>query len=82
MKHEIRAMDDNPLTRPRTGDRTVYIRPADLAELPQAARDWAAESDRFYVLHDADGERLAIVLGRRFAFEIARDHDFIPVHVH
>lgn len=35
-----------------------------------------------YALHDADGERLAVMLDRETAFKAAEAHDMAPVSVH
>ena len=35
-----------------------------------------------YAVHDADGQRLAVVRDRRLAFVLARQNDLAPVSVH
>ncbi len=63
-------------------DRIAYIRPVDLADLPADMLDQADAADDLYAVHDEDGQRLALVNGRRLAFYIARQNDMSPVHVH
>ncbi len=64
------------------GERMVYIRPVDVAELPAELREQALGRDRIYAVHAPDGARLALVHNRRLAFELARQNDFAPVGVH
>ena len=63
-------------------ERIVYVRPVDVAELPQEVRDNSEGLETIYALHAADGERLALVANRDMAFALARQNDFAPVTVH
>lgn len=63
-------------------ERTVYVRPVDVAELPDEMRDQAGGRRHVYALHNAEGDRLALVKDRKLAFVIARQNDFAPVNVH
>ncbi len=63
-------------------DRLVYIRPVNVAELPDEVRDQAEGRDQVYAVHSAEGERLALVADRKMAFILARQNDFAPVNVH
>lgn len=63
-------------------NRIVYIRPVDVADLPEEVRDQADGLDHVYAVHSAAGERLALVADRRMAFILARQNDFAPVNVH
>lgn len=63
-------------------DRLVYIRPVNVAELPDDVRDQAEGRDHVYAVHSAEGERLALVADRKLAFVLARQNDFAPVNVH
>ena len=63
-------------------ERIVYIRPVAVAELPAEVREQAAGMDEIYALHDADGQRLALVKDRTLAFILARQNDLAPVSVH
>lgn len=63
-------------------ERLVYVRPVDVADLPSEMRDQAEGRDQVYALHNADGDRLALVADRDMAFILARQNDFAPVNVH
>jgi hypothetical protein len=63
------------------GQRIVYVKAVDVADLPKAVRDEAGDLSRLYAVHDSDGQRLALVADRRMAFVLARQHDFAPVSV-
>ena len=63
-------------------NRIVYIRPVDVADLPEEVRDQADGLDHVYAVHSAAGERLALVADRKMAFILARQNDFAPVNVH
>lgn len=65
-----------------TGQRTVYVKTVDVADLPQELRESAGDQTQLYAVHNADGEQLALVSDRRMAFVLARQHDYRPVAVH
>lgn len=60
----------------------VYVRPVEVAELPDEVRDEVGDTKTIYAVHRADGERLALVKDRNLAFMLARQNDFAPVTVH
>jgi hypothetical protein len=60
----------------------VYVRPVQVADLPKEIRDQSHGIKTLYAVHDADGQRLALVRDRKLAFVLARQHDFAPVPVH
>ncbi len=60
----------------------VYVRPVDVAELPDDVRGELGDEKIIYAVHRADGERLALVKDRKLAFMLARQNDFAPVTVH
>ena len=62
--------------------RLVYIRPVNVADLPQGIQDQAGGSDKIYGVHSSDGLCLALVKDRQLAFALARQNDFAPVGVH
>ena len=62
--------------------RLVYIRPVEIADLPEDIQVEAAGTKKIYAVHSADGERLALVGDRSLAFALARQNDFAPVSVH
>jgi hypothetical protein len=66
---------------PETGERIVYVRPVPVAELPDEVRAQVGDVGIIYAVHDADGERLALVRDRRMAFALARQNDMAPVSV-
>jgi hypothetical protein len=63
-------------------ERIVYVRPVAVAELPAEVREQAGGMEEIYALHDADGQRLALVRDRTLAFILARQNDLAPVSVH
>ena len=67
---------------PGGDDRIVYVRPVDVIDLPVEVQDAAEGAERIYAVHNADGERLALVRDRKMAFVLARQNDLAPVNVH
>ena len=63
-------------------DRIVYVRPVAVADLPEEVREQAEGIDQLFAVHNADGERLALVRDRKLAFVLARQNDLAPVNVH
>ena len=69
---------------PIDGKQIVYVRPVAIDDLPE---DLRAEVEAqglttLYAVHDAAGERLALVKDRWLAFMLARQNDMAPVSVH
>lgn len=62
--------------------RIVYVRPVDVAGLPDELQEQAAGASVIYALHDADGSRLALVKDRSLAFMLARENNLSAVSVH
>lgn len=60
----------------------VYVRPVKVDELPEDVRQQAGGLDTLYAVHNAEGERLALVRDRKLAFILAKQHDMVPVTVH
>jgi len=60
----------------------VYVKAVNVADLPKEVRDEAGDLQQLYAVHDAEGQRLALVVNRRMAFLLARENDFSPVAVH
>ncbi|MGP3699280.1 DUF1150 family protein [Rhodobacter sp. NSM] len=73
---------NTPFDFPEGNGRLVYVRPVSVAELPEDVQSMARGLDHVYALHDADGERLALVRDRHLAFILARQNDLAPVNVH
>lgn len=67
---------------PETGDRIVYVRSVAVTDLPGEVQAQAEGLQTLYAVHDADGERLALVRDRKLAFLLARQNDLAPVSVH
>ncbi|WP_116134899.1 DUF1150 family protein [Tropicimonas sp. IMCC34043] len=60
----------------------VYVRPVDRSDLPDDIRSQTEGVEDLFAVHDADGQRLALVRGRKLAFLLARQNDMTPVNVH
>ena len=67
---------------PDGADRIVYVREVAVNDLPEEVRREAAGLEKLYAVHNAEGERLALVRDRHMAFVLARQNDFAPVAVH
>ncbi|MEI2807075.1 DUF1150 family protein [Albidovulum sp.] len=67
---------------PEEGERIVYVREVAVAELPEDIRAQVMGLDTLYALHDAEGERLALVKDRKLAFILARQNHMAPVSAH
>lgn len=67
---------------PENPDRTVYVKPILVTDLPSEMRDQAEGLDQLYAVHDSEGQQLALVGDRKLAFELAKQHDYAPVMVH
>lgn len=64
------------------GNRIVYVKAVNVANLPQEVRTQVGDLDHLYAVHDLDGQQLALVADRKLAFVLARQHDLSPVAVH
>jgi hypothetical protein len=71
-------MNRNPFTAP-DGKAIVYIRELAAEEMPDELRGTEA---RFFAVHDAEGNRLAVTPDRRVAFALAKQNDLRPLSVH
>jgi hypothetical protein len=60
----------------------VYVRAVKVDDLPEEMRQQMGGLDTLYAVHNAEGERLALVRDRRMAFILARQNDMDPVTVH
>ena len=54
----------------------------DPADLPEEVRAQTGGATNLYAVHAANGDRLALVTGRKLAFALARQNDMLPVNVH
>ncbi|MFW8594521.1 DUF1150 family protein [Cribrihabitans neustonicus] len=64
------------------GQRTVYVKAVNVADLPKEVQAGAGGRKHLYSVHDTSGGQLALVADRRLAFVLARQNDFTPVPVH
>lgn len=64
------------------GSDIVYVKPVEVASLPEAMREQAGNLTTIFAVHDTAGTRLALVADRNLAFMLARQHDKVPVTVH
>ena len=62
-------------------NRIVYIRPIDTAAVPEAVAS-GITAPMVYAIHDASGNRLAVIADRDAAFYVARQHEMTPVYAH
>ncbi|MEM8772393.1 MAG: DUF1150 family protein [Pseudomonadota bacterium] len=69
--------------------KLVYIRPIAASDVMDDLEDALGDIDSaiegdaiLYSVHDADGERLALVGDRELAFAAARQYEMTPVSVH
>lgn len=67
---------------PEGETRIVYVRPVRVDELPPEVQAQVGGLKTVYAVHDADGDRLALVRDRKLAFALARQNDLAPVNVH
>ena len=63
-------------------DRIVYIKSVDVDDLPDDIRGQVPNETMLYALHNASGQRLALVKERDMAFVLARQNNLSPVTVH
>lgn len=75
-------MDTKYAFETETQHPIVYVRAVSVADLPQEVREQAVGHDTLYAVHDAEGQRLALVHDRSLAFALARQNDLDPVTVH
>ncbi len=64
------------------GRPIVYVREVAVKDLPADVRAQVLGARKLYAVHDAGGERLALVKDRNLAFALARQNDLSPVTVH
>ena len=59
----------------------VYVRALNAEEIAGLPAEMP-EGVAVYAIHDAQGARLALTDNRELAFQVARQHDRLPVSVH
>lgn len=76
-------MGDREVLANTEGNRIVYVRSVDVADLPKEIRLQAPPGlETIYAVHGEDGERLALVKDRKLAFFLAAQNDMAAVSVH
>ena len=75
-------MDTRYENLPTGDDRIVYVRPVAVEDLPDEMQQAVGDEKLLFAVHNADGERLAVVKDRKLAFMLARENDYAPVNVH
>lgn len=70
---------DHPNPNLPKGRGIAYVREATEADLPQGAVE---APGKLFSIHDAAGNRLALVPTRDLAFAVIRRNDMVPVSVH
>lgn len=63
-------------------DRIVYVREVKTEDLPDDVKAQVGDTRTLFAVHNANGERLALVKDRALAFVLARQNDLAPVAVH
>jgi hypothetical protein len=67
---------------PEQGQPIVYVRPIKVADLPEEIRQQVNGIETLYAVHNAEGERLALVRDRTLAYVLAKQNDLTPVAAH
>ncbi len=67
---------------PEEQSNIVYVRPVPVSDLPREVQAQASGIETLFAVHNAAGERLALVRDRNMAFILARQNDMSPVNVH
>lgn len=67
---------------PESRDNIVYVRPVLTKDLPEEVQEEIGDIKTVFAVHNAEGERLALVRDRNLAFVLARQNDLAPVNVH
>jgi hypothetical protein len=75
-------MDTKFAAVPEGNIRLVYVRPVRVEDLPAEVQAQTGGLTTIYALHDAGGDRIALVADRAMAFALARQNDMAPVNVH
>lgn len=73
---------NTPFDITEDGHPIVYVKEVDIADLPEEVQAQLGDRDHLYAVHDAEGQRLALVTDRNMAFVLARQNDLEPVTVH
>lgn len=64
------------------GAKSVYVKPIEVADLPDELREQAGDLETLFVVHSAKGEQLALVATNELAIHLALENDMVPVALH
>lgn len=64
------------------GEGIAYVKPILASELPAEMQAKVGDLEELFSVHNAEGERLALVADRKLAFHLARENNMEPVTVH
>ncbi|WP_373353326.1 DUF1150 family protein [Pseudoroseicyclus sp. CXY001] len=73
---------NTPINLARLGRNVVYVKPVDVADLPEEVQAQAEGRERLFAVHNSDGRQLALVIDEKLAFALAREHDMVPMTIH
>lgn len=62
--------------------KTVYVKPIEVADLPDELRAQAGDLEQLFAVHNAKGEQLALVATNALAVHLALENDMHPVGLH
>lgn len=62
--------------------KTVYVKPIEVADLPDELRAQAGDLEQLFAVHNAKGEQLALVATNELAVHLALENDLQPVGLH
>lgn len=75
-------MENETYLPPEAIGEVVYVRPVLVDQLPDDVKAQVPDVTLLYAVHNSEGERLALVKDQALAFDLARQNEFSPVHVH
>jgi hypothetical protein len=73
---------ENQLDLGLEGERVVYLKPVDVADLPLEVQEQAGDLDMLYAVHNAEGNQIALITNMRLARELASEYQVSLHNVH
>ncbi|MGZ9811500.1 DUF1150 family protein [Pseudoroseicyclus sp. H15] len=73
---------NTPFDLARLGKNVVYVKPVAVSDLPEEVQAQAEGRETLFAVHNAEGRQLALVIDQKLAFDLAREHDMVPVTIH
>ncbi len=64
------------------GAKSVYVKPIEVADLPEDVRAQAEGLTQLFAVHNTSGEQLALVATNELAVHLALENDMQPVALH